>query len=127
MLKIAAMQGTVAVGDTVTYPDGTRAKVVGVARRARKAAKKAGKKDTRIKAPKKPKKAKADPIPRGDFRPGSKLALIDGLLRRPGGCTRKEAMAAASWPSISMQQQATALGASLKSEKKDGVTRYWIE
>lgn len=102
-------------------------------RRQRKAAtktkKKPAKKDTRIKAPKKPKKkAKAPAAARADLRPGTKLALIDRLLRQPGGCTRADVMKACDWPSVSMPQQAAALGAELKSEKKSGEpTRYWID
>lgn len=57
-------------------------------------------------------------------RKGTKLARIVGLLKRPGGVTRKQVMAAVEWPSISMNQQAAAAGIKLKVEKVDGVKRY---
>lgn len=100
-------------------------------RAATKAKKKPAKKDTRIKARKKPKggkKAKAAPTARGDLRPGSKLAIISGLLLRPGGCTRADVLEACDWPSVSMQQQAAALGVELKSKKEPGKpTSYWVD
>lgn len=57
-------------------------------------------------------------------RPGTKLETIVGLLKRPGGCTAKEAMQACDWPSVSMPQQAKAAGLKLRKEKVGGVTRY---
>lgn len=100
-------------------------------RAAKKTKKKPAKKDTRIKARKKPKgdrKAKAAPTARGDLRPGSKLAIISGLLLRPGGCTRADVLDACDWPSCSLQQQAAALRVELKSEKEPGKpTRYWVD
>lgn len=57
-------------------------------------------------------------------RPGSKLAIIQGLLTRPEGCTTKQVLEACEWPAVSMPQQARALGVELKKEKVDGVTVY---
>ena len=57
-------------------------------------------------------------------RPGSKLAIIHGLLTRAKGCTSKDVLEACEWPSVSMPQQAKALGLKLKKEKVDGVTVY---
>ncbi len=58
-------------------------------------------------------------------RPGTKLQTIVGLLKRPKGCTRTEAMKAVDWPSISLQQQAAAAGLKLRKEKVDGKNRYF--
>jgi hypothetical protein len=91
------------------------------------AAKKAAAKKAKKKTAKKAKPAKT-PAARDGLRAGSKLAIIDGMLRHPGGCTRAEVMKACSWPSVSMQQQASALGVELKSSKEQGQpTRYWID
>lgn len=57
-------------------------------------------------------------------RPGSKLQIIQGLLSRKEGCTTKQILDACSWPSVSVPQQARALGVKLKKEKVDGVTVY---
>lgn len=57
-------------------------------------------------------------------RPGTKLAKIVGMLKRPTGCTAAEVMKACKWPSVSMPQQAKAAGLRLKKEKVHGVTRY---
>jgi len=57
-------------------------------------------------------------------RKGSKLARIVGLLKRPGGVTRKQVMEAVEWPSVSLNQQAAAAGIRLKVTKVDGVKRY---
>jgi hypothetical protein len=55
-----------------------------------------------------------------------KVEAIGKLLRRPNGCTRPEVLAATGWPSVSMQQQAEALGVKLKQDKKPGeLTRYF--
>jgi hypothetical protein len=78
-------------------------------------------------APKTPPKAKAAPkaAARGkEARPGSKLEIIVKLLRRKGGCTMKQALAATGWPAISMPQQARAAGLKLKKEKRDGIYHY---
>lgn len=92
-----------------------------------KAPKKAAKKAKKKPAKKAKKVAKVETL-RAGLRPGSKLAIIDGMLRHPGGCTRAEVMKACDWPSVSMQQQAAALGVELKSSKEKGEpTRYWIE
>lgn len=59
------------------------------------------------------------------IRPGSKLAIIHGLLTRPEGCTTKEVLKACDWPAVSMPQQAKAAGLTLRKEKVDGVNRYF--
>lgn len=93
------------------------------------APKKAAKKVKKASAKKAKKKAaKATLHPRADLRPGSKLAIISGLLMRTGGCTRADVMDACDWPSVSMPQQAKALGVELESEKVSGQpTRYWVK
>lgn len=55
-------------------------------------------------------------------RPGSKLDLIVGLLKRPQGCTAAEVLAETGWPSVSMPQQAKAAG--LKLTKEGRPARY---
>lgn len=57
-------------------------------------------------------------------RPGSKLEIIVGMLKRPEGCTTKQVLEACKWPAVSMPQQAEAAGLTLKKEKVDGVTVY---
>lgn len=60
------------------------------------------------------------------IRPGTKLALVVDLLKRPEGCTTKDVLNATGWPAVSMPQQAKAAGIKLKKEKKEGdVTRYY--
>lgn len=54
----------------------------------------------------------------------SKTDMVAELLKRPGGCTTKDVLAATGWPSVSMPQQAKAAGLVLIKEKVDGVTRY---
>jgi len=59
-------------------------------------------------------------------RAGTKTALIADLLRRKQGCTAKEVMEAAKWPSVSMPAQAKACGLKLRKEKVPGEpTRYF--
>jgi Putative amidoligase enzyme len=59
-------------------------------------------------------------------RPGTKLAIVAGLLLREEGTTRAEAMAATGWPSISMQDNARQLGLVLRSTRGFGGTlRYY--
>lgn len=61
----------------------------------------------------------------GGIRPGSKLELVAGLLKRPGGCTTADVLAATSWPAVSMPQMAKAAGLTLKKTKEKGSpTRY---
>jgi hypothetical protein len=56
----------------------------------------------------------------------NKVALIGELLRRKQGCTREDVLAATGWPSVSMPQQARALGVELRKVKNEGeVTRYF--
>ena len=73
---------------------------------------------------KKTRKAKATDNARTP-RAGSKLEIISKMLRRKNGCTAKEVMEACGWPSVSMNQQAKALGVKLKTEKVGKATRYW--
>lgn len=65
--------------------------------------------------------------PGKDVRAGSKLEIVVGLLKRPGGCTAAEILEACAWPSVSVPQQARSAGLTLKKEKVDGVTRYSAE
>lgn len=62
----------------------------------------------------------------GGVRPGSKLEIVVGLLKRPGGCTTADILAATKWPSVSVPQQARAAGLTLAKEKVDGITRYSV-
>lgn len=64
-------------------------------------------------------------------RPAEKQETIKGLLSRKSkvaakhGCTAKEVMEACNWPSVSMPQQASALGLTLHKFKPEGSpTRY---
>lgn len=58
-------------------------------------------------------------------RPGSKMETIKKMLARKKGCTSAEIKEACEWPSVSMPQQAKALGVTLHKHKgEDGVTRY---
>lgn len=58
-------------------------------------------------------------------RPNSKMGIIAGLLARKNGCTAMEVREACEWPSVSMPQQAKALGVELYKKKDDnGVTHY---
>lgn len=59
------------------------------------------------------------------IRPGSKLALIVGLLTRSGGCTTADILAATGWPAVSVPQMAKSAGLTLKKTKEKGSpTRY---
>ena len=58
------------------------------------------------------------------IRPGSKVELIAGLLKRPEGCTTADVLTATGWPAVSMPAQAKAAGLTLKKEKDGSVTRY---
>jgi hypothetical protein len=72
-----------------------------------------------------PKAKAAKPAEKTDGpRPGSKLAIIGGMLARPEGCTTKQVLAATEWPAVSMPQQAKALGIKLVKEKVDGAFVY---
>ena len=57
-------------------------------------------------------------------RPGSKLEIIVGLLKRKEGCTAKQILDAVQWPAVSVPQMARSAGLTLKKEKVDGVTVY---
>lgn len=54
----------------------------------------------------------------------SKLDLIGDLLKRKDGCTTADVLAVTGWPTVSMPQQAKALGLKLKKEKDGKVSRY---
>jgi len=82
--------------------------------------KKAAKAKARTPATQKP----ASGSPKG-VRPGSKLEIVVGLLKRKEGCTAAEILAACSWPAVSVPQQARAAGLTLRQEKDGKVTRYW--
>jgi len=59
---------------------------------------------------------------------GTKAALIGDLLRRKGGCTNADVLAATGWPTVSMPVQAAACGIKLGREKLPGKpTRYFEE
>jgi len=60
-------------------------------------------------------------------RPGSKLEIIVGLLKRKEGCTTAQVLAATKWPSVSMPQQAKAAGLELDTVKEGRTTTYWAK
>ena len=60
-------------------------------------------------------------------RPGSKLEIIVGLLKRKEGCTTADVLAACHWPAVSMPQQAKAAGLKLRKQKDGKVSRYFAE
>ena len=68
--------------------------------------------------------ARRTSAPPKPVRTGTKLERIVGLLKRPQGCTRGEVLKAVKWPSVSLQQQASAAGLRLRVRKVDGVNRY---
>lgn len=57
-------------------------------------------------------------------RSGTKLETIGKLLAQKNGCTTSDVLEETKWPSVSMPQQAKALGITLHKKKIDGVTRY---
>ena len=59
------------------------------------------------------------------IRPGSKLEIVVGLLKRKEGCTAAEILSACQWPSVSVPQQARAAGLTLRQQKDGKVSRYW--
>lgn len=62
----------------------------------------------------------------GGVREGSKRETVVGLLKRSGGCTRADVLAATGWPSVSLPSIAKASGLTLRKEKSEGQqTRYW--
>ena len=69
-------------------------------------------------------KANEPSTKKNGVRPGSKLAIIADLLRRPEGCTTADVLKATGWPAVSMPASAKAAGLALKKEKVDGVTVY---
>lgn len=70
------------------------------------------------------KEATPDEKPKG-VRSGTKLETVISMLKRPQGCTTKEALEATGWPAISMPQQARAAGIELRKEKEGNATRYY--
>jgi hypothetical protein len=58
-------------------------------------------------------------------RPGSKVALVAGLLTRKQGCTAAAIKEACEWTAVSVPAQAKAAGLTLRQEKIDGVTHYF--
>lgn len=93
----------------------------------RKPTPKTAKKKTSTAKAKKTSKAKPSVrkvLAAGEVRPGSKLEIIVGLLRRKEGCTTADVLKATGWPSVSMPQQANAAGIKLATEKDGRITRY---
>ena len=70
-------------------------------------------------------KPKAAAARQDGVRPGSKLETIVKMLQSKNGCTSAEILAACSWPSVSVPQQARAAGLKLKKVKDGKVTRYY--
>lgn len=52
---------------------------------------------------------------------------IVALMRKPGGVTREEVLAAMGWKAVSMQQQAEQAGVVLKVDKSSKPYRYMVE
>jgi|SRR5579864_6593648 len=76
------------------------------------------------KAPK-AKAAKKAPRTNGN---GSKTAEVGRLLKRKGGCTRTDILAATGWTQVSVPAMAAACGLTLRQERAKGeLTRYWGE
>lgn len=126
MTKTATQQET-AMSKTNTKKTSKADQVA--ARRTRRAAVKGpkaagGKKAAKAKA-RTPAAAKAASDAPKAIRPGSKLEIVVGLLKRKEGCTTAEVLAACHWPAVSMPQQAKAAGLTLRQEKQGKVTRYW--
>lgn len=66
------------------------------------------------------------PRPDPGSRPGTKLHQIRKVMLRKGGFFRKDIMEACGWPAVSVQQQAAALGLSVrKGERENGQIRYF--
>lgn len=118
---------------TAAAPAGPKTKKTDAAKEAKTAAAQRAK-AAQIKDEKKPKKKGAaarartpvDPnVPTKAIRPGSKMAIISGLLARAQGCTADDVKKACEWPSVSMPQQAKSLGIELHKRKDaDGVMHY---
>jgi hypothetical protein len=104
-------------------PSAQRARAASKAQKA-KAKKPKTPKEPKAAKPSKPAEVKTEAGPNTP-RPGSKLELIASLLNRPEGTTTAEVLKACEWPSVSMPQQAKALGISLLKKKIDGVNRYF--
>jgi hypothetical protein len=95
-------------------------------RRTRKAVKKAVKKVAKKAVVKAPSRAPAPVRKRAANGGGSKLEIIRKRLTGKQGTTRGELCDEIGWKSISMQQQAAALGLKLTVRKgDDGVKRYY--
>jgi rubrerythrin len=123
-LKQSAVKAALPKETTMTTPQTTtktdQVKALRVKRAETKGAKKAAAKPAKKAAA--PKKAKADVT----VRPGTKLAIVVGLLTRKEGCTTSDVLKATDWPSVSMPQQAKAAGLKLRKEKPEGgPTRYY--
>jgi len=58
----------------------------------------------------------------------SKTAEVGRLLKRKGGCTRTDILAATGWTQVSVPAMAEACGLTLRQERTKGeLTRYWGE
>lgn len=90
-------------------------------------AKKSKAKTTKAKVAKLAKPAKTKPVKAAkDGNGQSKKELIATMLKRSGGCTTAEVLAATGWPAVSMPGVAKAAGITLKKEKEKGQpTRYY--
>lgn len=71
------------------------------------------------------------PSPKSRLKPSNrktKIQIVADLLKRDGGCTAAEALAATGWPTISMPATAKAAGLSLTKLKEKGkATQYRAE
>lgn len=128
--KTMALKKRIAAGgDLVTPPARASASTMETTMKtksklAKSAAKKAAARRRDRAAKAKPKSANAR-TKVADVRPGSKLEKVVKLLQRPGGTTTAEVLKATGWPTVSMPQQASAAGITLKTEKEGNATRYW--
>jgi hypothetical protein len=73
-------------------------------------------------APAEPKKQRRS---RGES--GAVMAKLKEMLERKQGCTRPEILEATGWPSVSVQQQAKALGLKLTVDKEQQPFRYYAK
>jgi hypothetical protein len=62
--------------------------------------------------------------PKSQQPPKTKKEIIGALLTKPGGTTVAEILKETGWPSVSVPQQAAALGMKLEKQVKNGKTTY---
>lgn len=66
----------------------------------------------------------AEELTKSNFEGKTKKEIIGHLLTQEGGTTTAEILKETGWPSVSVPQQAAALGMKLEKFKEGGVTKY---